>query len=113
MWNPETGKIEVWNSESWALESGIQHKDSGILLTIGIRNPSSTDEESGIHSVESNPRLPWISNTCEGKATTTKWGSTGSLVELTAEGVIEKIKKENKKNGELYLLDISVCYAKL
>ena len=27
------------NLESWALESGIQLKESGILLMIGIRNP--------------------------------------------------------------------------
>ena len=39
---------------------GIQLKESGIPLTIGIRNPSSTDKnsaveylESGIHSLES------------------------------------------------------------
>ena len=29
-----------WNPESWALESGIQHCESGILLKIGIRNPT-------------------------------------------------------------------------
>ena len=27
------------NLESWALESGIQLNESGILLMIGIRNP--------------------------------------------------------------------------
>ena len=44
---------------------GIQLKESGIPLTIGIRNPSSTNKksaveylESGIPSLESiNPRL--------------------------------------------------------
>ena len=46
--------------ESWALESGLQLKESGIPLTIRIQNPSSTDKEtriqyleSGIESVES------------------------------------------------------------
>ena len=34
--------------ESWALDSEIQLKESGIPLTIGIQNPSSTDRESGI-----------------------------------------------------------------
>ena len=34
--------------ESWALESGIQLKESGISLMIGIRNSSSTDKESRI-----------------------------------------------------------------
>ena len=45
---------------SGALESGIQLKESGIPLTIGIGNPSSTYKEpgfsawkSGIHCVES------------------------------------------------------------
>ena len=36
------------NLESWALESEIQLKESGIPLTIGIQNLSSTDRESGI-----------------------------------------------------------------
>ena len=46
--------------ESWALKTGIQIKESGILLTIGIGNPRYTDKESriqylksGIHGVES------------------------------------------------------------
>ena len=35
-----------WNQEFWALESEIQlDKESGIRLTIGIRNPSSTDKD--------------------------------------------------------------------
>ena len=29
----------------WILESGIQLKESGILLTIEIQNPSSTDKD--------------------------------------------------------------------
>ena len=56
------GNICVCNLESWALQSGIQLKESGIPLTIAIRNPSSTDKESeirylesGIHRVESSP----------------------------------------------------------
>ena len=35
---PESGKILL-------LESGIQLKESGILLRIGIQNPSSTDKD--------------------------------------------------------------------
>ena len=56
-----------WNQESWPLESGIQLKESGIPLTIWIRNPNSTDRYwnplpriwnplRGIH----NPRLSRI-----------------------------------------------------
>ena len=41
------------NLESWALESCIQLKESGILLMIGIRNPSTTDKESAIQYLES------------------------------------------------------------
>ena len=35
------GGFEFGIPESWALESGIQLKESGILLTIGVQNPSS------------------------------------------------------------------------
>ena len=55
MWDPESSNFFYrWNPQPWALESGI-------LLTIGIRSPSSTDKvwgiqylvESGIHGEES------------------------------------------------------------
>ena len=42
--------------ESWALESAMQLKDSGIPLSIGIQNPSSSDKESEIHDVESTSK---------------------------------------------------------
>ena len=50
----------MWNPESWALEYGIQFKESGIQPTIGIWDPSSTDNAKsgiqflkvGIHSME-------------------------------------------------------------
>ena len=35
----------MWNPESWALESGVQLKESGIPLAIGIENPSSIDKD--------------------------------------------------------------------
>ena len=64
---PNPGKFCLWNPESWGLESGIQLKESGILPTIGIQNPSSTDKYgnpvSGIRNPQrgfQNPRLPWI-----------------------------------------------------
>ena len=51
------GKLYTWNLESWALESGIQYKESGIPLTTGIQNPSSTDKDwkpvPGIQYLES------------------------------------------------------------
>ena len=39
--------------ESQALESGIELEESRISLTIGIQNPSSTDNESTIQYLES------------------------------------------------------------
>ena len=58
----------IW--EILLLESGIQLKESGILLKIGIGNPRSTDKtdipylDSGIHGVESRfqdyLRFPYI-----------------------------------------------------
>ena len=45
----------LWNTESWALESRIQLKESEVPLMIGIliQNPSSTDIESGIQYLQS------------------------------------------------------------
>lgn len=50
---PEPKKILRVESESWALDSGIQLKESWIPLTIGIRNPISTEKESLIQDLES------------------------------------------------------------
>ena len=52
---------DLWSQKSWALEAGIQLKESGIPLTIGIWNPSSLTRipsliqylKSRIHSVKS------------------------------------------------------------
>ena len=51
-------KFFFWPPESWALESEIQLKESGIPLTIEIQNPTFTDKDwrilvSRIHCVES------------------------------------------------------------
>ena len=61
------GNFSLWNLESWVLESGIQLKESGILLKIGIQKPSSTDKDCnpvpGIRNPRDgiqNPRLSWI-----------------------------------------------------
>ena len=51
MWDYPDSRIwknfSFWNPESWASESEIQLNESGISLTIGIQNSSSTDKESG------------------------------------------------------------------
>ena len=41
-WNPKN--FFLWIPESWALEYGIQLKESGILQTIEIQNPSYTNQ---------------------------------------------------------------------
>ena len=51
IWNQ--GLFFLCNPESWASESGIQLKESGTPLRIGIRNPSSTGKESGLQHLES------------------------------------------------------------
>ena len=38
LWNLESGKFCLWNSDSSALESRIQLKESGIPLTINMQN---------------------------------------------------------------------------
>ena len=43
-WFLNLGNFCLWNLESWALESGIHLKESGIPRTIEIQNPSSTDK---------------------------------------------------------------------
>ena len=48
-------KVVLVNVKSWALEPGIQLKESGSSLTIENRNPSSPDKESN------NP-VPGIQN---------------------------------------------------
>ena len=50
-WDPRN--FCLWNSESWALEFGMQLKEFGIPLTTGIRNQSSTDKVSGMQYQES------------------------------------------------------------
>ena len=61
------GNFCSWNPESRVLKSGIQLKESGIPLTIGIQNLSSPDKDwnpvPGIRNPRSgiqNPRLSWI-----------------------------------------------------
>ena len=52
----ESGNLEIFASGIkylGLLKPGIQLKTSVIPLTIGIRNPSSTDKESGIQGVQS------------------------------------------------------------
>ena len=56
----ESSKFLLENPKSWAEESGIQLKDSGIQQRLGsgiqfalTKNPESSTWESGIHGVES------------------------------------------------------------
>ena len=49
--------FRLWNPDSWALESRMQLKESGVPLTIGLWIPSSIDKESGIPYLESKTVL--------------------------------------------------------
>ena len=50
------GNFCLWNLKSWALESGIQIKEYGIQLTIGIPNLTSTEKNP--ESSTWNPESP-------------------------------------------------------
>ena len=56
----KTGNFCLWNPESWDLKSGIQLKESGIPLAIGIQNSSSTDKDWNPVPRIQNPRQSWI-----------------------------------------------------
>ena len=65
--SPNPGNVCLWNPESRALESAKQLKESGILLTIGIQNPSFTYRDwNPVPRIRNpwrgiqNPRLSWI-----------------------------------------------------
>ena len=47
------GKFCLCNPELWTLKSRQRLKDSKVPVTIGIRDPSFTDKESGIQYLES------------------------------------------------------------
>ena len=47
----EFGKFHLWNPEAWALDSGMQLKESEILLT---------DKNCNLVPGIRNPRLSWI-----------------------------------------------------
>ena len=51
------GKFCWWNPESWAVESGIQLKESGIPLKIGLQKPSSSEKDW--NAVPGNVRNRW------------------------------------------------------
>ena len=59
------GNFFLWNPEPWALESGIQLKESGILLKLGIQNPNFTDKDRnpvpGIRNPGRGIQNPWLS----------------------------------------------------
>ena len=53
-----SGTFYLWNSESLALESEIQFKESVFPLTIVIQNPSSTGKDWNPVSGIQNPQWP-------------------------------------------------------
>ena len=76
------GNFCLWNLEYWALDSGIQLKETRITLTIVIRNASSIDKESRILNPESSTMKSRIQD-CLGlprmeQGITSKTGKRGS-----------------------------------
>ena len=57
IWNP--GIFCSWNPESWVLKSGIQLKESGISLTIGIQSPVLLTN-TRIRYLEDCPGFPYM-----------------------------------------------------
>ena len=55
IWIKACGIFRLWNPESWALESGIQLKESGIQVPLATNLESST-------GIIQNPRLFWITS---------------------------------------------------
>ena len=79
----ESRKFCLQNPKSWALESGIQLKKSGISLTIGIQNSVPVNKDynlvpgTGIHGVESRiqdclgfPYMERVEFTCQSNLVT-------------------------------------------
>ena len=55
-WNPKSRRMFKWNPESWALQSGIQLKESGIQVTL----VKTENQESWINTVESKTVLDFL-----------------------------------------------------
>ena len=55
-WNPKSRRMFKWNPESWALQSGIQLKESGIQVTLA----KTENQESWINTVESKTVLDFL-----------------------------------------------------
>ena len=64
-WISESGNFCWWDPESWALDPGIQPKESGIPLTNGIQNRGSTYKDwnpvPGIRNPRRRIRNPRLS----------------------------------------------------
>ena len=85
------GKFCMWNPASWALESVIQLELSGILQTTGIRNPNSTEKESGL-------RLPGIRKpTCNTQHCSGRGGGGSTWITFSSPETLS-VKNETSEN---------------
>ena len=83
---PESRKFCFWIRNLWALDSGIQLRESGIQFRIGIRTavPGIRNPRHGIQ----NTRLSWI-----------PWGESVKGVRLPVNGFIRKERFETETFG--------------
>ena len=127
-WAP--GNFFLWNPESWALEFGIQLKESGTLLKIGIQNPNFTNNDRnpvpGMQNLGrgiQNPRLSFtwgnsslsVFPTAVTKTKNALPISMAEWIEIFRIAFTEKDKRHswkflNKKQGTLgNVVQIHVC----
>ena len=90
--NPESWKFLV--VESGALESENQHKDNGIPLTIRIRNPRSTNNESRTQCLESG--IPSVGSRIQGRFPFTQTTSETTSSPHFSTEIVKRAKHERE-----------------
>ena len=93
------GNFRLCNPESWALESGIQLQESGIPLTIGIRNPRSTEKD--VESSTWNPEPTKLNPVSKTVLDSLTWGDTRLNVEVLGRAMRTKITLRQEALTEL------------
>ena len=93
------GNFCLCNPESWALETGIQLQESGIPLTIGIRNPSSTEKD--VESSTWNPEPTNLNPESKTVLDSLTWGNTRLIVEVLGRAMRTKITLRQEALTEL------------
>ena len=83
LWNPEPGRFYLWNLDSWVLESGIP-------LSIGIRNPEAKFYWQILESSNCNPESTTWSPESKTVLDSLTWGDTGAVKEWWQTAVLSQ-----------------------